>query len=140
MKKNYIIVEHIELRVGPNCTIEGLKTAIKKKLELGEDAADFLLFYWEMCLNDNYSKETKLVDLGSGHAIDLSMEYPTATLRDVTKPQHSVMISSDVTRRIIHPTRGMRASYFFTPTHVKNFETELTLTSKVRLPFTYLPT
>ena len=139
-EKNSLIVEDIELLVGPNCTIEGLKTAIKKKLELGENAADFLLFYWEMCLNDNYSNETKLVDLGSGHAIDLSMEYPTATLKDVFKPQHPVMISSDETRRIIHPKSGMRASYFFTPTLVKNFETELTLTSKVRLPFTCLPT
>ena len=105
---------------------------------LGQDAANFFLFNWEVRLDDHYTKETKLVDLGIGPTFDFSMEYPTATLRDVVKPQNPVMISSDVTRRIIHPTRGMRAGLLFTPTHTKDLERELTLTSKVRLPFTYL--
>ena len=79
------------------------------------------------------------MDLGiDPPSFDFSMEYPTATLRDVVKPQNPVMISSDIPRRIIHPKRGMRAGLFFTPIHVKDFETELTLTSKVKLPFTYL--
>ena len=102
---------------------------------MGQDAANFFLFYCELRLDDHYTKETKLVDLGIGPTFDFSMEYPTATLRDVVKPQNPVMISSDIPRLIIHPPRGMRAGSFFTPTHI-NTETEFTLTSKVRLPFT----
>ena len=97
--------------------------------------ADFFLSNWEVRLDDHYSKETKLVDLGIGPPFDFSIEYPTATLRDVVKPQHPVKISSDITRLIIHKTK---AGLFFTPTHVKDVERELILTSKVRLPFTYL--
>ena len=133
------IVESINLQVGSDCTIETLTLAIKNKLGLREDAADFFLFYWEVCLNDHYTKETKLVDLGiDPPSFDFSMEYPTATLRDVVKPQNPVMISSDIPRRIIHPKRGMRAGLFFTPDHIKDIERELTLTSKVSLLFTYL--
>ena len=125
------IVESINLQVGSDCTIEELKDAIKR--ELGLTPADFFLSNWEVRLDDHYSKETKLVDLGIGPPFDFSIEYPTATLRDVVKPQHPVKISSDITRLIIHKTK---AGLFFTPTHVKDVERELTLTSKVRLPFT----
>jgi hypothetical protein len=104
---------------------------------LGLTPADFFLFHWEVRLDD-LSKETKLVDLGIGPTFDLSMEYPTATLNDIIKPQLPVKISSDMTRLIIHPKSGMRAGLFFTPDHIKDIERELTLTSKVSLLFTYL--
>jgi len=105
--------EPIELRVRDDCTIEGLKTAIKKKLELGEDAADFLLFYWELCLDDHHSKETKLVDLG--HPIDnLLMEYPAAgKLSDIINKPDLVKISSDKPRKIIKPKPGRTAEEFY---------------------------
>ena len=129
------IAESINLQVGSDCTIEELKDTIKDELGLGQDAANFFLFNWEVRLDDHYTKETKLVDLGIGPTFDFSMEYPTATLRDVVKPQNPVMISSDIPRLIIHPKRGMKAGLLFTTAHI-NSETEFTLTSKVRLPFT----
>ena len=104
-------------------------------MALGQDAADFFLSNWEVRLDDHHSKETKLVDLGIGPTFDFSIEYPTATLRDVVKPQNPVMISSDITRRIIHI---MKDGLFSDLTHIKDVERELTLTSKVRLPFAYL--
>ena len=133
MKKNYIIVEHIKLRVGPNCTIEGLKTAIKKKLELGENAADFLLFYWEMCLNDNYSKETKLVDLGFGHTIDLSMEYPTAgKISDKLNPPVPVIIKSDEVRKIVLPHKlGRSPGKYWDDCEINSTERRIQLSSIV---------
>jgi hypothetical protein len=109
----FFILEPIELRVRDDCTIEGLKTAIKKKLELGEDAADFLLFYWELCLDDHHSKETKLVELG--HPIDtLLMEYPTAgRFSDGINKPDPVKISSDKPRKIIQPKPARTAEEFY---------------------------
>ena len=108
-----LIVESIDLGLGSNCTIEGLKTAIKKNLGLGEDASNFFLFYWELCLDDHNSKETKLVDLG--HPIDnLLMEYPTAgRFSDGINKPDLVKISSDKPRKIIKPKPARTAEKFY---------------------------
>ena len=94
------------------------------------------LFCDETDLN-GYEAKTKLADLEltDDGFIDISVVYPTAALRDITNPQHPVKISSDQTRRIILPIRGKRAGSNFTY-RVCNDETELALTSKVRL-FTF---
>ena len=132
-EKNYIILEPIKLRVGPKCTIEGLKTAIKKELKLGEDAADFLLFYWEICLNDNYSKETKLVDLG--HPIDnLFIEYPTAgRFSDGINKPDLVKISSDKPRKMIQPKPARTAKEFYWVEKIDNNAFNYQLTSCVSM-------
>ena len=104
------IAESINLQVGSDCTIEELKDAIKDELGLGQDAANFFLFYCELRLDDHYTKETKLVDLGIGPTFDFSMEYPTAGAgRDVFDPPGPVIISSDQIRRIILPQRGIHS-------------------------------
>ena len=132
MKNSFIIVEPIELRVGPKCTIEGLKTAIKKKLELGEDAADFFLFYWELCLDDHHSKETKLVDLG--HPVDiLSMEYPTAgKTSDKLLPPVPVFIKSDEVRKIVVPHNlGRSPGKYWDDCEINSTERRIQLSSIV---------
>ena len=119
--------------MGPNCTIEGLKTAIKKKLGLGEDAADFLLFYpWEVCLDDLHSKETKLVDLG--YSVDmLSMQYPTAgKISDKLFPPVPVIIKSDEVRKIVLPHKlGRSPGKYWDDCEINSTERGIQLSSIV---------
>ena len=100
---------------------------------LNRGESKYHLFCDETDLN-GYEAETKLADLEltDDGFIDINVVYPTAALRDITNPQHPVKISSDQTRRIILPIRGKKARSNFTISHV-NDETELRLTSKVRL-------
>ena len=129
----FSIAESINLQVGSDCTIEELKDAIKNKLALGQDAADFFLSNWEVRLDDHYSKETKLVDLG--HPIDnLLMEYPTAGqfLDGINKPD-LVKISSDKPRKMIQPKPARTAKEFYWVEKIDNNAFNYQLTSFVSM-------
>ena len=98
---------------------------------MGEDAADFLLFYpWEECLDD--SKETKLVDLG--HPVDiLSMEYPTAgKISDKLFPPVPVIIKSDEVRKIVLPHKlGRSPGKYWDDCEINSTERRIQLSSIV---------
>ena len=129
-KHKISLISDETLELSPGCNLAGLRVAING---LNHGTSGCHLFCDETDLN-GYEDHTKLADLEltDDGIIYINVVYPTATLRDITNPQHPVKISSDQTRRIILPKRGKRAGSNFTMYHV-NDETELILTSKVRL-------
>ena len=107
---SYVLPGTLDLEVGKKCDIAGLRKAIRDELE--EDS-DFSIFYYELCLDDLHSEETKLVDLG--HPVDqLEIDYPTAgQFSDgIIKPD-PVKISSDKPRKIIQAKPARTAGEFF---------------------------
>ena len=118
------------MEVGKKCDIAGLRKAIRDELE--EDS-DFSIFYYELCLDDLHSEETKLVDLG--HPVDqLEIDYPTAgQFSDgIIKPD-PVKISSDKPRKIIQAKPARTAGEFFWNEEIDGNAFKYQLTSSVSL-------
>ena len=118
------------MEVSKKCDIAGLRKAIRDELE--EDS-DFSLFYWELCLDDLHSEETKLVDLG--HPVDqLLIEYPTAgRFSDGINKPDKVKIASDKSRKIIQPKPARTAEEFYCVEEIDGNAFNYQLTSSVSL-------
>ena len=126
----YVFPGSIELEVSKKCDIAGLRKAIRDELE--EDSK-FSIFYWELCLDEHHSEETKLVDLG--HPVDeLSIEYPTAgRFSDGINKPDKVKISSDKPRKIIQPKPARTAEEFYCVEEIDGNAFNYQLTSSVSL-------